>query len=139
MRIATLFVAVVTFCVLATSSRPMPQGKPPIDTWLERELAKDSSTAGQRKAVHEAARRWDKEMNRAYEKLRHGLDSKQRRSLQHAQRAWVAYRDAEANLINSIYAKKQGTMWPPMKDNDHMAIIRARALQLREYDQLLKD
>ena len=110
-----------------------------IDVWLEKELAKNPSTAGQRHATIAAQKRWDAEMNRAYKRLLSKLDSRRKSALITAQRAWISYRDAEFELINKLYMKKQGTIYRPMHDSDCMEVVRKRALQLDEYVTLLDE
>lgn len=48
--------------------------------------------------------RWDEELNAVYQSLRRALDADGRAALLTAQRAWLAFRDAEFALLDAAHA-----------------------------------
>ena len=132
-------IAVLCLCVDPNAIAQDRGPKHPIDTWLEKEMTKNPSTAGQRDTLRGAKERWDVEMSKAYKRLLARFDSRSKSALISAQRTWISHRDAEFGFIDRIYMKKQGTMWLPMHDNDCMEVVRKRALQLEEYIKLLDE
>lgn len=113
--------------------------KDPIDVAEEKDAKADESTAGIRMASNAAREKWDAEMNAVYKRLMTVLDPERRTALQKAQRAWLAFRDAENNAITSVIATQQGTMYQMIATGSGTALVKQRALQLREYECLLKD
>lgn len=111
----------------------------PIDTWLEHAIHKDPSTAGMRAAINKAQGMWDKEMNQTYTRLMSRLSKEQQTSLREAQRAWLKYRDAEAQAIEVITASKDGTIWQLTATDQGMALVRTRALQLKAYGDTIEE
>ncbi len=89
-----------------------------------------ASTAGQVRCTVDATRGYDRRMNRAYAALIAALDPVPRERLRIAQRAWIAFRDAEARSRSAFHATRRGTMYVPMEAAAAMAIVRDRALQL---------
>ena len=67
------------------------------------------------------------------------LDDNAKDKLKEAERKWIEYRDLEFKNIESIYLKKEGTMYLPMLAIDKMNVIKTRALQLRDYYQLVTE
>lgn len=114
---------------------PVPH---PIDIWLQQELEKDYTTMGMRAAMNTAREKWDREMNEIYTRLMSRLNKEQKASLRESQRAWLKFRDAEGKVISSIIASKEGTMWQLTATSNGMDLVRARALQLKEYEGALE-
>lgn len=75
-------------------------GKPhPIEVRLDRAVEKaEGMTYAVRKAQGEAYAAWDKELNRTYQELMAVLKGEDQEQLRRAQRAWLAYRDAQIEL-----------------------------------------
>ncbi len=115
------------------------QKQHPIDAWLDRALAKDSSTHGMRQATHRAEILWDQELNRAYAGLKARLSRTQASALARSQRAWLAFRDAEFHAIEQTVGRKEGTMWWVVADQKRLEVVRARALQLESLKQSLEE
>ena len=113
--------------------------KHPIDIWLEKALARDSSTAGTRQATNKAREMWDAEMNKRYRRLMSALKPRQRAALRKSQQAWLAFRDAEFAANGTIISSKQGTMWPMLSDDRMMILVKERALHLQGYAEALND
>jgi uncharacterized protein YecT (DUF1311 family) len=111
--------------------------KHPIDVALEICTEKDPSTAGLVRCTGIAYKKWDQELNKNYQTLMSKLKTADKRLLRSAQLSWVAYRDNEFKLIDSIYDKIQGTMYIPMRTEEKMHIVKQRALALASHVNML--
>ncbi|HOY67772.1 MAG TPA: DUF1311 domain-containing protein [Candidatus Ozemobacteraceae bacterium] len=107
-------------------------GTHPIDRQVETLLAKDESTAGQNHAFEEGERLWDTELNRLYRELSARLDEVGRKRLREAQRAWLAFRDAEFVRLGDQFGRKEGTMFGPMLAAARMELVKARAREMAD-------
>ncbi|MCA3780881.1 MAG: DUF1311 domain-containing protein [Burkholderia sp.] len=93
-----------------------------------------ASTGGQTECVDDAGRAWDAQLNASYRALQAALPAADRPALLHAQRAWLARRDADLKLIGAVYATTHGTVYVPMNANDVMALTQQRALTLQRFE-----
>ena len=91
-----------------------------------------------RAATSEAIKKWDAEMNRAYGHLMKQLNARQRADLIKSQKAWLVFRDAELKATQNIIASQQGTMWPGIALSHQMEVIKARALQLKGFEDCVE-
>jgi uncharacterized protein YecT (DUF1311 family) len=82
---------------------------------------------------------WDKELNKNYLELMRALRPKQEEALRLAQLEWIKYRDLEFKSIDSIYDTMQGTMYIPMRIAAHMEVIKKRAVELKNYLDLVTE
>lgn len=73
----------------------------------------------------------DKELNRAYAKVMGVLDDESKQRLKVAQRAWVAFRDAEATFRADAEARG-GSMWPLVHEGIRARLTEARVNSLKE-------
>ena len=90
----------------------------------------NAATSGQTDCEARAARAYDRRMNAAYAALLRELPPAVAQQFRQSQRAWLAFRDAEARARDAFYATRQGTMYVPMQASDATNIVRDRALQL---------
>ncbi len=111
----------------------------PTDQFLEKCMAKDSTTLGMTDCVNKAYQRWDDELNKVYKQLRSVLNPDQKKSLKNAQLKWIKYRDSEFALIENIYSSFQGSMFTPMRAGDRMEIVKKRTLEIKAYLDLNKE
>jgi uncharacterized protein YecT (DUF1311 family) len=100
--------------------------------------AANASTAGQTDCEAAAARAYDRRMNAAYAALRHALPPAAAQQLRQSQRAWLAFRNAEAQARDAFYATRRGTMYVPMQASAATDIVRDRALQLETLLRVLR-
>lgn len=100
-------------------------------------VEKDPSTAGMMECSGAAESAWDRELNAAYRELVGALKGDALEALKQAQRAWVAQRDREFALQGAIRGELDGTMWGPIIAGQRVALVKARALQLRAYKEFL--
>lgn len=111
----------------------------PIDRDLAAAIDENPSTAGMIQAIAAATEAWDAEMNRAYQALESRMFPKEFASLKEAQKAWIAYRDAQITSIQRFYTNMEGTMWRPVAANAVMELTRQRALFLQDMERLLDE
>ncbi|HEY9071113.1 MAG TPA: lysozyme inhibitor LprI family protein [Candidatus Ozemobacteraceae bacterium] len=116
---------------VATEPRDMGQ-EHPIDRQVTALLERDESTAGQNHAFDKGERLWDAELNRCYRDLTARLDEAGRKRLRDAQRAWLAFRDAEFARLLDVFGRKEGTMFGPMLAAARMKLVRERAQELAD-------
>jgi uncharacterized protein YecT (DUF1311 family) len=74
----------------------------------------------------------DKELNEVYAKVIGVLDDQAKEMLKRSQRAWVAFRDAEAAFRADAEARG-GSMWPLVHEGVRGKLTRDRVKALREY------
>ena len=113
--------------------------KHPIDITLEHCLEIDSNqtTYGMIQCTAVAREEWDKEMNKFYKMLMDTLGSEEKETLRKAQRHWLEYRDNEVAFAGSMYYNMQGTMWRVVAAGRICDIVKQRAVELKEYYDLL--
>ena len=106
---------------------------------MEAAMEKDSSTAGMVQAVSKAGKEWDKEMNDLYQDLKKSMKPDEWADLVAAQKAWIAYRDAQTKSIVETYGHMDGTMYIPMSASDVMELTKDRALFLKSLKELISE
>ena len=88
----------------------------PIDSIQAQLIEKDGSTIGMAKAISQATKLWDLELNRVYQNLLktkgdYGqMPKKDVETLREAQRKWVQFRDAQIKAIGAYYRQFDGTI-----------------------------
>ncbi|MGN6568893.1 MAG: lysozyme inhibitor LprI family protein [Flavipsychrobacter sp.] len=92
-----------------------------------------NTPAGMANCAFDAYKSWNNELNKYYNRtlklLRKQGDIS---SLKNAQKAWTAFRDAEFTAYNNMF-NKSGDRWTAIRAENRIALVRARALQLRNY------
>lgn len=111
----------------------------PIDKAEDACISKTSSTADILKCTAIAYDAWDKEMNKYYNLLMKKLTTEQKSELLKAQKSWLAFRDNSAVFINSSIMEKQGTMYLNVASGNSREIVKQRALQLKEYYNIISE
>lgn len=110
----------------------------PIDAQFEKDMEQsDGVTANMRDAQGKAYAGWDRELNREYGELMALLSSEEKAALRTAQRAWLAFRDAEINFFWSEGISGGGTLQPIIISDQAMALLKARVCQLARYKMLV--
>lgn len=110
-----------------------------IDLTTESCLNTNDSTAGMLECFSRAEKEWDTELNRVYKALQSKLKPAGQDALKQAQRAWIAQRDKEFELINAIHAQMDGSMWIAVMAEKRADVIKERALALQSYLELLTE
>lgn len=108
-----------------------------IELSTERCLNTHDSTAGMLECFTRAEQDWDTELNRVYRALQSKLKPAGQDALKQAQRAWIAQRDKEFELINAIHGQMDGTMWIAVMASKRNDVVKARAEALQAYIDLM--
>jgi uncharacterized protein YecT (DUF1311 family) len=140
MSIRYIFALMIVMALLtATSDLAAAAPTDVTDAAFDRCLAApaNASTAGQTDCEITAARTYDQRMNTAYNALLRRLAQPAAATLRRSQRAWLAYRDAEAQTRQTIFATRQGTMYVPMQSDAGVTLIGDRAKMLERYVRVL--
>lgn len=98
-------------------------------------LASIASAQSQQEMNAQAAEEFkkaDKELNQVYAKVLAELDDEAKERLKKSQRAWVAFRDAEADFRADAEARG-GSMWPLIHEGARSSLTKDRVKALREY------
>jgi len=133
----------VPLALFALSSQAFAQRelkeKHPIDLTLEECHSIDSNqtTYGMMECEATAQEEWDSEMNKYYKLLMEVLKPEEKEKLKAAQRQWIVYRDNEKDFATTMYYNMEGTMWRVVAAGRLTEIIRARALELKGYYEVL--
>jgi len=110
----------------------------PIDKAYENCKLEHSDAAGIANCAFEAYKHWDSELNKYYNRILKSLKKQgDIGSFKNAQKAWVAFRDAEFTAYNGMF-NRPGDQWATIRAENRIAIVRARALQLRNYSDSLQ-
>ncbi|WP_137934623.1 lysozyme inhibitor LprI family protein [Mesorhizobium comanense] len=134
------FGALACLLTLAAPAKPEASAlKDPTGETLDRCLndPANGSTAGQTGCEATASDDYDRRMNAAYATLMRELPREAAQQLRLSQRAWLAFRDAEAKARNALYETRQGTMYVPMQASDATNLVRDRALLLEGYVRVM--
>jgi uncharacterized protein YecT (DUF1311 family) len=105
----------------------------PIDAAMRACLARSdmSSTSGQLQCMETARFGWQAALNTAWQQLLSKLPPARRKPWEDAQARWQASRDAQAPLLDAVYATRQGTMYQLAAADMQLQPVRDRALALR--------
>lgn len=108
-------------------------GKHPVGAKVDALLAHTKCTGDDTFGTSMATQMWDDELNRVYRELKGKLDATDAKTLQDAQRKWMAWRDAEFKITDSLYGEQPGTMFQPMTEQHKLGIVRSRAMDLQHW------
>lgn len=92
----------------------------------------DCSKMGMVQAIYAAAEDYDVLLNKYYQKLRNSLNSNGKSALLKAQKAWLAFRDADDELSGAAMPP-DGSMWRVVHASNHQERIKQRVIQLFNY------
>ena len=134
-----VFIALLSVFLFATFSAAQAQTQYPIDKALEACIDKNGSTAGMVECTDKAYAAWDRELNQNYGALMSALKPKQKEALRMAQLNWIRYRDLQFKFIDSVFDTLDGTMYIPMRISSRMQVIKKRALELKDYLNLVTE
>ncbi|WP_035608426.1 lysozyme inhibitor LprI family protein [Haloferula sp. BvORR071] len=74
----------------------------------------------------------DKELNEVYAKVLDVLDDEAKEKLKRSQRAWVLFRDSEADFRADAEARG-GSMWPLVHEGIRASLTQERVKALKQY------
>jgi uncharacterized protein YecT (DUF1311 family) len=89
------------------------------------------STQGMVECYGAAYEAWDAALNEVYAGLRETLAPDEAAALRDAQRAWIAFRDAESTFLGSLLTPDRGTMMRITVNAMMTDVVKARVLALR--------
>lgn len=92
----------------------------------------DSTTLGLRECIGEEFKRQDARLNGAYAQAMRSLDTAAQARLRIAQRAWIAFRDADCQ---AVLAANGGTMAPMLADLCYLDRTTQRADELEDFSK----
>ncbi|HEX8312949.1 MAG TPA: lysozyme inhibitor LprI family protein [Chthoniobacteraceae bacterium] len=133
-----LLIALV-LALFATLPAHAEDEKDPIDIAMDAAMERDPSTAGMVQATAAAQKKWEKELARSLARLEEVMEPEEWEALQASQKAWRAFRQQEVKAQGEIYSRMDGSMWVPVSASDAMELVRARALQLRQYAETISE
>jgi uncharacterized protein YecT (DUF1311 family) len=114
-----------------------------IEQLLTKRMDIDYSTAGMNVTVNEMTASYDQLMNKYYNKLLKMLKAEDKKTLVSAQKAWLAYRDAEAKLIGTLTKEVYsggGTIQSNIATSSYADLVVKRTIEIfNYYDSILKD
>jgi uncharacterized protein YecT (DUF1311 family) len=118
---------------LAIGARAEVAAADPIDAAMRTCLARSdmSSTTGQLQCMETARFGWQAAMNTAWQQLAAKLPPARRKLWEESQTRWQASRDAQAPLLDAVFATKQGAMYQTAEADMQLQPVRDRALALR--------
>ena len=118
---------------LTTSARAEVAAADPIDAAMRACLARSdmSTTTGQLHCMETARFGWQAAMNTAWQQLAAKLPPARRKVWEESQARWQASRDAQAPLLDAVFAMKQGSMYQTAESDMQLQPVRDRALALR--------
>jgi uncharacterized protein YecT (DUF1311 family) len=107
-----------------------------IEEYYGQYLKYDYTTAGMTTAGYEAANAYDSLLNKYYKKLSNRLKSADRGTLMQAQKAWIAFRDAEEKLIGTVSQDEYsggGTVQQLIDTSQYLQLVKQRVIQIFEH------
>jgi len=129
---------IVALLLLTTTA--IAQDEHPVDKSLSECMAKTNSVTSEMVACLEKAySQWGAEIDKYYNLLMGILPEKSKIKLKKSQSAWIKFRDLEFEAIPDIYAGIIGSFQRPTFLEHKVNILRARALQLKDYYERTKD
>lgn len=114
-----------------------------IEQIVSKRIDIDYSTAGMNTAVSEKTTAYDKLLNKYYNKLLKSLNAEDKKVLISAQKAWLAYRDAELALIGTMTKEEYsggGTIQSMIAIGAYSGLVVRRTVEIFNYfDGIMKE
>ncbi len=107
-----------------------------IEKQLQKNIEKDSSTAGMVQAAYDAEKNYDLLLNKYYQVLLNKLNASDREALKLAQRNWVYFRDSERKLSNGLVKEEYsggGSLQRLVVAADYLDLTKKRVVDLHKY------
>jgi uncharacterized protein YecT (DUF1311 family) len=126
-------VALTMALTVMGSARAEVAAADPIDAAMRACLARSdmSSTAGQLQCMETARFGWQAALDTAWQQLLAKVPLARRKPWEDAQARWQASRDAQAPLLDAVFATRQGAMYEMAEADMQLQPVRDRALALR--------
>ncbi len=110
-----------------------------VEKFMEKWVGFDYRDCGMRDAGYAGAKLYDSLLNKYYKKLLATLKGDDKKLLIQAQKDWLAFRDSESKLVETISKDKYsggGTMQQLTESSKYLALIRDRFLTI--FDRYLR-
>ncbi|MGX7668733.1 lysozyme inhibitor LprI family protein [Flavobacterium pedocola] len=107
-----------------------------IERLMSKRIELDYSTSGMNESVLEATDSYDKLLNKYYNKLIKKLQPEDQKVLITTQRAWISFRDAEKNLIDTMTKEEYsggGSIQSNIAIGSYADIVVTRTLKIFHY------
>lgn len=101
----------------------------PISRAAESCMQRRDSTLGMHECLGEAIERWDLQLNLHYRRLTGGLSEETLAEVKAAQRAWMAWRDAQYEAFTAL-GSESGSLGGVINGQRRLAIVREQAVRL---------
>ncbi len=132
----TWLVMLLVMMSLSAKAEPFCGAKKehPIDIEFEHDMQLSGGvTAFMRDAQVKAYNSWDKKLNSEYKELLALLAPAEKDTLKHAQRAWLAFRDAEIKLWWTESIAGDGSLAPVIVSSHSLDLLKERVCTLMRY------
>ena len=126
-----LALCLATLACLAAAAPP-PMTAKAIDTRLDACMQDHVSTAEMVDCAAAAARAYDATLNATYQALLAGLDAPSAQKLRDAQRKWLQFRDADAEVWHAPWVAGTGTILRVESGAHAVSLLRSRVESLVE-------
>jgi len=114
-----------------------------IEQLVSKRIDIDYSTVGMNTTVEAMTTSYDKLLNKYYNKLLKALEPEDQKVLINAQRAWLAYRDAETKLIWTMTKEEYsggGTIQSNIAIGSYADLVVRRTIEIFDYyNSIIKD
>jgi uncharacterized protein YecT (DUF1311 family) len=87
--------------------------------------------------INIAYEKWEDEMNRYITLLQAKLSDNQKAALRLSQENWLKFKEAEFKFLDMLYSTKKGSSYRPIIAEEKMNVIKARALELKDYYEIM--
>lgn len=107
-----------------------------VERYIDLRMEKDFSTQGMNQTMYEGEKRYDVLLNRYYKILMEKLKGEDKKVLQEAQKAWLAFREKELKLVYTLLSEKYtggGTMYSNIRAGKIFEITRDRVIELARH------
>lgn len=117
----------------------------PIDLFLTACLADTNNytTMGMTQCTVDAHELWENRLDSISGRLRQILPVNIRADFERSQRKWEEYAEAQHDFSNELFSQSNGTMYIPIRVNNHLEVLRERVLLLeaflREAEMLVRE
>lgn len=133
-----LLLLILSFCALSLFCQTDTDTNRIDSTLLQcLDSSQNQSTQGMIQCTLKAIDQWDKEMNAYYKLLMGKLKPAEKAKLKAAQKKWLDYRNSEMEFSSLVCENLQGTMFQLVNVNRLLNIVKTRAVELKEYYNLI--
>ena len=104
-----------------------------VEQFMSKWIELDYGDFGMRDAGYEGARIYDSLLNKYYKKLLAVLKADDKKNLIQAQKSWLAFRDSETNLVETISKDEYaggGTMQQLTESSEYLDLVKTRTITI---------